>query len=84
MLADTSVADRHRFDVDPDLTFHFDANPDSAQILPQILLFLGPNGTRFARGHFRAQKSLDFQGPPLPMALEMDVAHIKIISSRPI
>ncbi len=42
--------------------------------------FLCPNGTRFARGHFRAQISLDFQGPPLPMALEMDVAHIKIIS----
>ncbi len=26
----------------------------------------------FARCHFRAQKSLDFQGPPLPMALLMD------------
>ncbi len=25
-----------------------------------------------------------FSGPPLPMALEMDVAHIKIISSLPI
>ncbi len=37
-----------------------------------------------ARGHFRAQKSLDFQGPILPMALEMDVGHIKIMSSRPI
>jgi hypothetical protein len=33
---------------------------------------------------FQGQKSLDFQGPPLPMALEMDVARIKIISSRPI
>ncbi len=50
----------------------------------KISAFLGPNGTRFARDHFRAQKSLDFQGPPLPMALEMDVAHIKIISFRPI
>ncbi len=29
-------------------------------------------------------RSLPFQGPPLPMALEMDVARIKIISSRPI
>jgi hypothetical protein len=29
--------------------------------------FLGPNGTRFARCPFRAQKSLDFQGPRLPM-----------------
>jgi hypothetical protein len=27
--------------------------------------FLGPNCTRFACSHFRAQKSLDFQGPPL-------------------
>jgi hypothetical protein len=27
--------------------------------------------------------SLDFQGPPLPMALETDVAHIKIILSAP-
>jgi hypothetical protein len=34
--------------------------------------------------HFRARKSLDFQGPPLPMALEMDVGHIKIILSLPI
>jgi hypothetical protein len=29
-------------------------------------------------------KSLDFQGPLLPMPLEMDVARSKIISSRPI
>jgi hypothetical protein len=47
-------------------------------------IFWGPNGTYLARGHFRAQKSLDFKGPPLPMALKMDVAYIKIISSRPI
>jgi hypothetical protein len=33
--------------------------------------FLGPKNSRFL-------------GPPLPMALEMDVAHIKIISSCPI
>jgi hypothetical protein len=38
----------------------------------KILTFLGQNGTSFARGHFRAQKSLDFKSPPLPMALEMD------------
>jgi hypothetical protein len=37
-----------------------------------ISTFLGPNDTRFARGHFRAYKNLDFQGPLLPMALEMD------------
>jgi hypothetical protein len=45
---------------------------------------MGPNGTRFARGHFRAPKSPDFQGQLLLMALELDVSHIKIISSRPI
>jgi hypothetical protein len=33
--------------------------------------------SRFFRCHFRAQKSLDFQGPLLPRALEMDVARIK-------
>jgi hypothetical protein len=26
-------------------------------------------------------KSLNFQGPPFPMALVMDIAHIKIITS---
>ncbi len=31
-----------------------------------------------------AQKSLNFQGPPLPMDLVMDVAHIKISTSRAI
>jgi hypothetical protein len=39
------------------------------------LTFSGPNGTRFARCHFMAQKSLDFQSPPFPMALVVDVAH---------
>ena len=38
-------------------------------VSPENLDFLGPNGTRFARCHFRAQKSLDFQGPPLVMIL---------------
>jgi hypothetical protein len=33
---------------------------------------IGPNGTGFTRCHFRAQKSRDFQGPPLPLALEID------------
>jgi hypothetical protein len=32
--------------------------------------FLGPNSTRCAHCHSWAQKSLDFQGPPLPMALD--------------
>jgi hypothetical protein len=49
----------------------------------KISTFLGPNGTRFAYGHFRAQKGLNFQCPPLPMAHKMYVANIKIISSRP-
>ncbi len=31
---------------------------------------------------FKGPKSLDFQGPPLPMALVIDVARIKIITSR--
>jgi hypothetical protein len=43
-------------------------------------LTYGPNGTRFAGCHFRAQKSLDFQSPPLPIALVMGVARIKIMS----
>ncbi len=30
-------------------------------------------GTPFTCFHFRAQKSLYFQGPPLPMALKMDL-----------
>jgi hypothetical protein len=40
------------------------------------------NGTRFAHCHFRAQKSLDFQVPPLPMDLEMDFPPSK--SLRPV
>ncbi len=43
--------------------------------------FLGPNGTPCARWHFRAH--LDFQGPPLPMALEMDVAASKPFCPAP-
>jgi hypothetical protein len=39
----------------------------------KISTFLDPNGTCFASCHFRAQKSFDFQGPSLPMALEMDL-----------
>jgi hypothetical protein len=34
-------------------------------VLYMALTFLGPNGTLFARCQVRAQKSLDFQGPPL-------------------
>jgi hypothetical protein len=35
--------------------------------------FLKERVARLARCHFRAQKNLDFQGPPLPVALEMDL-----------
>ncbi len=45
--------------------------------------FFGPNGTHCDRFHFRAQISLDFQGPPLPMALEMDVAASKLFCHAP-
>jgi hypothetical protein len=38
---------------------------------PENLNFLGLNDTRFAHCHFRAQKSIDFQGPPLPITYEM-------------
>jgi hypothetical protein len=37
----------------------------------------------FARCHFRAQKSLDFQGPPLPMTLEMDFPASKSLRPAP-
>ncbi len=51
----------------------------------EISTFWAPNGTSLTtRCHFRAQKSLDFQDPPLLMALVMDVACIKIIQSRAI
>ncbi len=33
--------------------------------------------------HFRAQKSLDFQGPPLPLALVMDLPASKSLRSAP-
>jgi hypothetical protein len=44
---------------------------------------VGPNGTRYPRCHFRAQKCLDFQGPPLPMALEMDLPPSKSLRPAP-
>ncbi len=45
-------------------------------------------GGKFAagviRGPFRAQKSLDFQGTPLPIPLVMDLARLKTIRYRAI
>jgi hypothetical protein len=49
----------------------------------KILTFLGPNRTRFARCQIRAQKSLDFQGPHLPTALEMDFPPSKSLCPVP-
>jgi hypothetical protein len=40
-------------------------------------------GVGFTRCHFRAPKSLDVQGPALPMAILMDVTHI-ITPLRPL
>jgi hypothetical protein len=48
----------------------------------KISTFLGPNCTRFAGCQIRALKSLDFQGPPFPMALKMDFPPSK--SLRPV
>jgi hypothetical protein len=45
--------------------------------------FLSRNGTRFACYYFRAQKSLDFQGPSLPMALEMDLSPSESLCHAP-
>jgi hypothetical protein len=42
--------------------------------------FLVPNGTHFARCHYRTQKSLDFQGPLVPMAPEIGFYPFKIVS----
>ncbi len=38
------------------------------------------NGTRFDCCHFRDQKRLDFQGPPMPVALVMDLPSSKLLS----
>jgi hypothetical protein len=43
------------------------------------LTFVGPNDICFPYRHFRAQKSLDFEGPPLPLPLVMDLARLKTI-----
>jgi hypothetical protein len=45
--------------------------------------FLGSKGTRFVCCHFRAQKSLDFHGPPFPMALAMDLQTSKPLPPAP-
>jgi hypothetical protein len=49
----------------------------------QTETLLIPNGTRFARCDFRTQKSLDFQGLPPPIALEMDFPTSKALRPPP-
>ncbi len=58
-------------------TYDFEAGKSSTRAIG-----MGP--ANLARCHFRTQKSLDFQGPTLTMALVMDIARLKIISSRSI
>ncbi len=50
---------------------------------PENLDFYGPNDTDFASCHIRTQKNLDFQGPPLPLALEMDFSASKSLGPAP-
>ncbi len=46
----------------------------------EISTFLGPKWHSIrSMSIYRAQKSLNFQGPPLPLALIMDAAYIKSI-----
>ncbi len=48
-----------------------------------VVDILGPNGTRLAHCHFRAQKSLDFQGPPPSIGLSNGFSRIKIKVQAP-
>ncbi len=48
-----------------------------------VIDFLGPNGTRSASYHFRAQKIFDYQGPSLPVALVMDLPASKSLRPAP-
>jgi hypothetical protein len=50
---------------------------------PENLDFLSPNGSRFACCYFRAQKSLNFQGPTLPVALEINLSASKSLHPEP-
>jgi hypothetical protein len=45
--------------------------------------FFGPKWHSFRSCHFRAQKSLDFQGPPLPMPLVMMLHPSKSLRTAP-
>jgi hypothetical protein len=40
--------------------YRFPPRSSASPLPPTCTTFLGPNGIRFARSHFRAQKSLDF------------------------
>jgi hypothetical protein len=60
-------------------------NENPIYVFPEKeLLGLSPNyHMRFARCRFRAQKSIDFRGPPLPMALENDFPASKSLCPAP-
>ncbi len=45
--------------------------------------FLDPNGTRFARCPFRAQKSLDFKARPFQWASKLDFPASKSLRPAP-
>ncbi len=45
---------------------------------------VGPENLDFFGPKLHSLRSLPFQGPPLPVALVMDVSSIKIITSRAI
>jgi hypothetical protein len=50
---------------------------------PENLDFFGPKWHSLRWCHFRAQKSLDFQGPPLPMPLVMMLHPSKQLRTAP-
>ncbi len=50
---------------------------------PENLYFFGPKWHSLHSCHFRAQKSLDFQGPPLPMPLVMMLHSSKPLRTAP-
>jgi hypothetical protein len=50
---------------------------------PENLDFFGPKWHSLHSCHFRAQKSLDFQGPPLPMPLVMMLHSSKPLCTAP-
>ncbi len=52
-------------------------------VLHYVPIMYGPKWHSLRSCHFRAQKSLDFQGPPLPMPLEMMLHPSKSLRTVP-